>query len=407
MDRIYLDHAATTPVRYEVRKALVDITSQTFGNASSIHSFGQGAKRVLEESREQVASCIGAAPDELIFTSGGTESDNLAIRGTAQALKDKGNHIITTAIEHPAVLSCCKSLEEEGFEVSYVPVDSECLVDPKAIAEAIRPETILITVRAANNETGTVQPIPEIAEIARGSGVALHSDAVQAVGKIPVNVNSFGVDLLSISGHKIYGPKGIGALYVRKGTALRPLLVGGHHEKSLRPGTENVPGIAAFAMAVKLAVWELPDSEPDLKSLKERLASGITEKIDAAHRNGSKDNSLPNILNMSFEGADGESLLLNLDLFGFAVSTGSACTSGATDPSHVLLAMGLSSQLAQSSIRFSLGRDNSEEDIDQLLHVLPDIVSRLRKMSAVTIRLSKNEAPRFIPETTAADAKEK
>jgi cysteine desulfurase len=265
MDRIYLDHAATTPVRYEVRKALVDITSQTFGNASSIHSFGQGAKRVLEESREQVASCIGAAPDELIFTSGGTESDNLAIRGTAQALKDKGNHIITTAIEHPAVLSCCKSLEEEGFEVSYVPVDSECLVDPKAIAEAIRPETILITVMAANNETGTVQPIPEIAEIARGSGVALHSDAVQAVGKIPVNVNSFGVDLLSISGHKIYGPKGIGALYVRKGTALRPLLVGGHHEKSLRPGTENVPGIAAFAMAVKLAVWELPDSEPDLE----------------------------------------------------------------------------------------------------------------------------------------------
>jgi len=386
MDYTYLDHAATTPVRSEVQKVLADTMSQTFGNASSIHSSGQDAKRILEESRERVASCIGAATDELIFTSGGTESDNFAIGGTAYALKDKGNHIITTAIEHHAVLNCCKAIEEEGFEVSYVPVDSECLVDPARIAEAIRPETILITVMAANNETGAVQPIAEIGAIAGANGAVLHTDAVQAVGKIPVNVEDLGVDLLSISGHKIYGPKGIGALYVRKGTSLRPLLYGGHHESSLRPGTENVPGIAAFAKAVELAVEELTESEKSLRSLKEKLASGISERIQAVHRNGSKEKSLPNILSISFEGVDGESLLLNLDLLGFAVSTGSACTSGATDPSHVLLAMGLSPQLAQSSIRFSFGRDNTEVHVDRLLEVLPDTVTRLRELSAIRLR---------------------
>ena len=386
MDDIYLDHAATTPMRSEVQEVLADVLARTFGNASSIHSLGQDAKKVHEESRELVTSCIDASPDELIFTSGGTESDNFAVRGTAYALKDKGNHIITTTIEHHAVLNCCKALEEEGFDVSYVPVDSECLVEPEGIAEAVRPETILITVMAANNETGTIQPIAEIGEIAQKNGAVFHTDAVQAVGKIPVNLEGIGVDLLSISGHKIYGPKGIGALYVRKGTSLRPLLYGGHHERSLRPGTENVPGIAALAKAVKLAVEELPESEKALRFLREKLESGISKKLEAVRRNGSKDKSLPNILNMSFEGVDGESLLLNLDLLGFAVSTGSACTSGATDPSHVLLAMGLSPQFAQSSLRFSFGRDNTEAHVDKLLEVLPDIVSRLRELSAVRMR---------------------
>ncbi len=383
MQEIYLDHAATTPVRSEVREVLAEVLSGTFGNASSMHSVGQGAKKVLEESRGLVASRIGGAADELIFTSGGTESDKLAIRGTAYAQRDKGNHIITTTIEHHAVLNCCAALEAEGFEVSYIPVGPECVVDPGEIEKAIRPETVLISVMMANNETGSIEPIAEIGEIARRSGVVFHTDAVQAVGKVPVDVEELGVDLLSMSGHKIYGPKGVGALYVRRGTSLKPLLCGGHHERSLRPGTENVPGIAAFATAVDLAVGELGEIDKKLGFLKEKLAAGVLEKIEAVGVNGSREKSLPNILNISFEGVDGESLLLNLDLLGFAVSTGSACTSGATDPSHVLLAMGLSPQLAQSSIRFSFGRDNTEEEVDGLLEVLPDIVTRLRDLSTV------------------------
>jgi cysteine desulfurase len=383
MDRIYLDHAATTPMRSEVQQALAEAVARTFGNASSVHSFGQEAKKLLEESRERAALRIGAAPDELVFTSGGTESDNLAIRGAAYALRDKGNHIVTTTIEHHAVLNCCKALEDEGFEVSYIPVDAECLVDPEAVAGAMRPETILVSVMMANNETGTVEPIAEIGDMARKAGVAFHTDAVQAVGKIPVDVEELGVDLLSVSGHKIYGPKGVGALYVRRGTPLRQLVYGGHHERSLRPGTENVPGIAAFAKAIELAVEELPEADANLRRLKETLAAGIIEKIPAVRRNGSRECSLPHILNTSFEGVEGESLLLNLDLMGIAVSTGSACTSGATDPSHVLLAMCLASQLAQSSMRFSFGRDNTTAQVERLLEVLPEIVARLRELSAI------------------------
>jgi len=383
MDRIYLDHAATTPMRSEVQQALAEAVARTFGNASSVHSFGQEAKKLLEESRERAALRIGAAPDELVFTSGGTESDNLAIRGAAYALRDKGNHIVTTTIEHHAVLNCCKALEDEGFEVSYIPVDAECLVDPEAVAGAMRPETILVSVMMANNETGTVEPIAEIGDMARKAGVAFHTDAVQAVGKIPVDVEELGVDLLSVSGHKIYGPKGVGALYVRRGTPLRQLVYGGHHERSLRPGTENVAGIAAFAKAIELAVEELPEADANLRRLKETLAAGIIEKIPAVRRNGSRECSLPHILNTSFEGVEGESLLLNLDLMGIAVSTGSVCTSGATDPSHVLLAMCLASQLAQSSMRFSFGRDNTTAQVERLLEVLPEIVARLRELSAI------------------------
>jgi cysteine desulfurase len=379
MDRgIYLDNAATTPVRQEVQDTFDEVLSGTFGNASSIHTFGQDAKRVLEESRETVASRIGAQPDEVIFTSGGTESDNLAVRGAAYVLKDRGRHVITTAIEHPAVLNCCGALEREGFDVTYLPVDLECRVHPDWVLDAIRPDTILITVMFANNETGSVQPIEEIGGIARQKGVIFHTDAVQAVGKVPVDVDDLGVDLLSISAHKIYGPKGIGGLYVRKGTTLDPLVYGGHHEKNLRPGTENVPGIAAFARAIELATVELASVKEHLELLKERLANGIQERIDMVHRNGSRDSCLPNILNMSFSGVDGEALLLNLDLMGIAVSTGSACSSGATEPSHVLLAMGIEPLLAQASLRFSFGRENTEEEIDRVIEVLPDIVKRLR-----------------------------
>jgi len=383
---IYLDHAATTPVRPEVQETLREVLSSTFGNASSIHTFGQEAKRVLEESRETVAGCIGAATGEVVFTSGGTESDNLAVRGTAYALKEKGNHIITTAIEHPAVLNCCMSLEEEGFDVTYLPVDLDCRVHPEWVAQAIRPETILITVMFANNETGSIQPVAEIGKIARQRGLVFHTDAVQAVGKLPISVEELGVDLLSMSAHKIYGPKGIGGLYVRKGTRLNPLVYGGHHEMNLRPGTENVPGIAAFARAVELATEELPGSSERLQLLKERLASGIEDAIGHVHRNGSPTACLPNILNMSFSGVDGEALLLNLDLMGVAVSTGSACSSGATEPSHVLMAMGMEPLLAQASLRFSFGRDNTEEQIDRVVEVLPDIAGRLRDLGDARAR---------------------
>lgn len=387
MDEIYLDHAATTPVRAEVREVLSETVARIFGNASSIHSFGQAARKVLEESREQVAGVIGAMPSEVVFTSGGTESDNLAVRGAAYALRDRGKHIITSSIEHHAVLNTCAALEEEGFEVTYVPVDPECLVDPARIAGEMRPDTILISVMAANNETGAIQPVAEIAEIARGGGAVFHTDAVQAIGKIPVDVRDLGVDLLSISAHKIYGPKGVGALFVKKATPLRPLLYGGHHERSLRPGTENVPGIAAFATAARLARDELAETPTGSWFLKEKLAQGIYERMPDALVNGSMEKSLPNILNVSFEGVDGESLLLNLDLLGFAVSTGSACTSGATDPSHVLLAMGVPARLAQSSIRFSFGRDNTGGDVDRLLEALPDVVGRLREMSTLRFGL--------------------
>ncbi|MHB8897055.1 MAG: cysteine desulfurase family protein [Candidatus Geothermincolia bacterium] len=385
MDSIYLDNAATTPVRREVREALDKALESTFGNASSVHTVGQEAKRLLEESRERAAACIGAPAGNLVFTSGGTESDNLAVAGAARAYRDKGKHIVTSSIEHHAVLNMCKALEPQGFDVTYVPANRECIVEAARVAEAVRPDTVLVSVMFANNETGALQPIKEIAEIAHGAGALFHTDAVQAAGKVPVDVDDLGVDLLSLSGHKIYGPKGTGALYVRSGTKLVPILYGGHQEKSFRPGTENVPGIAAFATALELAVGELPGSADHLRALKEELAAGITRTVPAVYRNGGPDDSLPNILNVSFEGVDGESILLNLDLLGISVSTGSACTSGAVEPSHVLIAMGVPPQIAQSSIRFSFGRENTSAEVEKVLEVLPDIIERLRGLSTVTI----------------------
>jgi cysteine desulfurase len=385
MDTIYLDNSATTPVRTEVREALSEALEKTYGNASSIHSVGQDAKKLLEESRERAAACIGAPAGNLIFTGGGTESDNLAVAGSARAYRNEGRHIVTSGIEHHAVLNCCKAMEPEGYEVTYVPANRDCVVEPERIAEAVRPDTTLVSVMFANNETGTLQPIRDIADIAHEAGAIFHTDAVQAAGKVAIDVDELGIDLLSLSGHKIYGPKGMGALYVRSGVRLVPIVYGGHHEKSFRPGTENVPGIAAFATALELAVGELPGSADYLRGLKEKLASGILEAIPAVQRNGSAENSLPNILNISFEGVDGESVLLNLDLLGIAVSTGSACTSGAVEPSHVLIAMGVPPNIAQSSIRFSFGRENTEEEVTRVLEVLPDIITRLRGLSTMSV----------------------
>lgn len=386
MQRVYLDHAATTPVRPDVLEAFRAATESTFGNASSVHSFGQDAKKLLEESRDRVARAIGAESPEIIFTSGGTESDNLAITGVARALKNRGKHIITTAIEHPAVLNTCRSLEDEGFEVTYLPVDSECVLSMSALAASIKEETVLVSAMYANNETGSIQPVADIAKLTREHGVLLHTDAVQALGKVDIDVDSLGVDLLSMSAHKIYGPKGVGALFVREGTPIDNLFYGGHHERGIRPGTENVPGIAAFATAVELAVQELPESAERLRALKARLAEGVLANVDGAHENGSRGMSLPNILNVGFEGVDGEALLLSLDLMGIGVSTGSACSSGSTDPSHVLLTMGIRPRLAQASIRFSLGRGNTAEEIDRVVEVLPPMVQRLRALSPLIDR---------------------
>jgi cysteine desulfurase len=390
MKTIYLDHAATTPVRQEVLDAMVPYFSEIFGNASSIHMVGQRARKALEKGRMVIAGCIGADPKEIFFTSGGTESDNLAIKGVAHANKTKGMHLITTNIEHHAVLNCCKSLEEEGFEITYLPVEQNGVVLFSALEEAIRPDTILISVMLANNETGTLQPVYEIAAIARKKGVLLHTDAIQAVGKILVNVNALGVDLLSISGHKIYGPKGIGTLYIRKGVRISPLLHGGLHERQMRAGTENIPAIVGLAKALDLAQAEMPSIIKHLTGLRDRLEQGIREKISHVYINNHPIQKLPNILNVTFEFIDGEALLLALDMRGIAVSTGSACTSGATEPSHVLQAMGINPTLAQGSIRFSLGRENTESEIDFVLDFLVEIVSQLRKANLQYVRGSKN-----------------
>jgi cysteine desulfurase len=396
MKPICLDYAATTPVRQEVLDAMLPYFAEVFGNASSIHMVGQRAKKALENARGVIARSIGADSKEIFFTSGATESDNLAIKGVARAYKSKGTHLITTRVEHQAVLNCCKSLEEEGFEITYLPVDRYGVVDLPALEGAIRPDTVLISVMLANNETGTLQPVSEIAALARKKEVLVHSDAVQAFGKIPVMVNELGVDCLSISGHKIYGPKGSGALFVRKGTRITPLLHGGHQERQMRAGTENIPGIVGLAKALELAQQEMPSTSNYLSGLRDRLEQGIRDKITHVHINGHPKQRLPNILNVSFECVEGESLLLALDMRGIAVSTGSACTSGATEPSHVLRAMGVDPMVAQGNIRFSLGRGNTETEIDLLLDALVEIVSKLRESSpliSISGGIKANTAP--------------
>jgi cysteine desulfurase len=380
---IYLDHNATTSLHPKVFETMKPYLEEQFGNASSYYRLGREAKDALESSRKTIALCIGAQPSEIIFTSGGTESDNLALRGVAYALRDKGNHIITSAIEHHAVLRTCEDLQENGFTVTYVPVDSTGRVNPDDIRKRINRKTILISLMQVNNETGVIQPVEEVGTIAREAEIIFHTDAVQAAGKLPVDVKKLNVNLLSISAHKLYGPKGIGLLYLRAGTTFRPLITGGHHEHNLRAGTENIPAIVGFAKALSLASEHLESVTKRLNYLRHRLETQILARIADVQVNGVAAPRVSNTSNMSFSSIDGESILLHLDLRGMCASTGSACTTGASEPSHVLAAMGVPADSAQGSIRFSLGRDNTEQEIDMVVGALFEITSQLRVISSL------------------------
>jgi cysteine desulfurase len=385
VERYYFDHNATTPVSPEVMEAMVPCLVEVYGNASSIHHFGQIAKQRLEMARRQIAALIGAQPQEIVFVSGGTEADNLALFGVVRHAVNAARHVVTTAIEHPAVLNACAQLEREGVAVTYVRVGSTGVVDPDDIRRALRPGTVLVSVMHANNELGTVQPLAEISRITRDAGIYLHADGVQALGKIPVDVNTLGVDLYSMSGHKIYAPKGIGALFVRKGTSMRSIAFGGHHERERRPGTENVPGAVALGRAAEYAERNLLTDSDRLAGLRDRLETEVLARISATGLNGARDHRTPNTTNIYFDGIDGEALVIALDLRGFAVSTGAACSSGAVEPSHVLTNIGLSPDRARASIRFSLGRSNNMEQVDALIGAIDDSVNHLRRISPVAV----------------------
>jgi cysteine desulfurase len=382
--RIYLDYNATTPVDPAVLDAMMPYFSENFGNASSIHSPGQRARGAVDAARASVAALLGAKPSEIVFTSGGTESDNLALFGVVAASQAPRKHIITTAIEHHAVLNAAQALENLGSEVTYIPVGREGVVDPEDIRRALKPETILISVMYANNELGTIQPIEEIGRIAGTADVLFHCDAVQAAGKFPLDVNRLGVDLLSISAHKIYGPKGVGALYVRSGTPLEPQFYGGHHERDRRPGTENVPGIVGLGKAAELARKNLQTDCARITTLRNRLEDALLAACGDARVNGNHAQRVSNTSNISFHAAGGEALVIALDLQGIACSTGAACSSGAVGPSHVLLAIGLSPDEARSSLRLSLGRTTTAEEVDQAIAVIPQAVARLRALSPLS-----------------------
>jgi cysteine desulfurase len=379
--RVYLDHAATTPVREEVIEAMLPILKHEYGNPSSFYESGQRASRLMADARQTVAKCLNADPGEIYFTSCGTESDNWAIKGIALAQQNKGRHIITTRIEHHAVLHSCQALEKQGYSVTYLDVDSHGLVDPEAVLRAIRPDTILVTIMMANNEIGTIQPIESIAAICREKNVVFHTDAVQAVGSIPVDVHALNVDMLSLSGHKFYAPKGVGALYIRRGVRLANLLDGGAQEKNRRGGTENVPGIVGLAFALQLAVKEMDDVGRKLSAMRDTFVKQVMETIPDVRLNGHPTRRLPNNINLSIKYIEGESILLMLDHYGYACSSGSACTSGSLDPSHVLLAIGLPHEIAHGSLRVTLGRSTRQDDLDRLVHDLDAIVRRLRAMS--------------------------
>ena len=379
--RIYVDNAATTPVRAEVLQEMLPFFSEHFGNPSSLHFFGRKTKAGLEEARERVANAIGAKKEEIVFTSGGTEADNLAIKGTAWAKQNKGNHIITSSIEHHAVLETCHYLEKNGFDVTYLPVDSTGLVNPDDVRAAITDKTILISIMHGNNEIGTVQPIAEIGAIAKEKGITFHTDAVQTVGNIPVNVDDLNCNLLAISAHKIYGPKGVGALYVRKGTRLVSLFHGGEQERRRRAGTENLASIVGFGKAIDMAVAEMPERMQRLTALRDKLINGVLTKVPYTRLNGHPEKRLPGNSNIVFEFIEGESVLLNLDMVGVAASTGSACSSASLEPSHVLTAIGLPHEIAHGSLRFSLGKDTTEAEIDRLIELIPPIINKLRMMS--------------------------
>ncbi|MFB0527146.1 MAG: cysteine desulfurase NifS [bacterium] len=384
MRRIYLDHAATTPVHPQVAAVMAPYFSKDFGNPSTLYSYGREAKGALEEARAKVARLIGAKqPEEIVFTSGGTEADNFALCGIAWANQEKGNHIITTSIEHHAVINVCKFLEKKGFKVTYLPVDKEGLVDPLEVERAITEGTILVSVMHANNEIGTVEPIEEIAEITKEKGIYFHTDAVQTLGHLPINVDKMRVDLLAMSAHKLYGPKGVGALYISKGTKIVPFLYGGEQENKRRASTENVAGIVGFGEACSLAQKDMAGEEESLTYLRDKLIEGILRRIKHTRLNGHPKKRLPGNVNVSAEGVEGESMLLQLDLAGVCASSGSACTSSILEPSHVLTAIGISPEVAHSSLRFTLGKENKEEDINYVLKVLPGIVEKLRSMSPI------------------------
>jgi cysteine desulfurase len=389
MNRIYLDHNATTPVEPEVLDAMIPYLSGEYGNAASIHTFGQRARAAVDTAREQVAALIGARPQEIVFTSGGTEADNHAIFGivssssTSFTSSASSPHIITTAIEHEAVLNTCQALESRGVSVTYLTVDRGGRIDLDALRDALRqnPETVLITVMHANNELGTIQPLEEIGRIAVEADVYFHTDAVQSAGKIPIDVNSLKIDLLSLSGHKLYAPKGIGALYVRGGTRLRQLLYGGHHQRGFRPGTENVAGIVGLGKAAEMVRRILAEDTARISALRDKLEAGLLARVRDSRANGARAPRTPNTTNITFPGIEGEALVIALDLKGLACSTGAACSSGAVEPSHVLTAIGLPPEEARASLRFSLGRHTTDADIDFALQVVPAAVAQLRELS--------------------------
>lgn len=381
MKRIYMDYAATTPVHPDVLEAMKPYFSGMFGNPSSIHFYGREAKKAIDSSRDRIAASIGARSEEIVFTSGGTESDNFALTGIALANQKRGNHIVSTPIEHHAVVNSLEFLKKKGIDVTYVPVDGAGLVDPEDIRKALTEKTVLVSVMHANNEIGTIQPIAEIGRICREKGVYFHTDAVQTFGHMPINVNELHVDLMSTSAHKLYGPKGVGMLYIRKGTKIIPYLYGGEQERGLRASTENVPGIVGFAKAVEIASVEMESTDIKISLLRDRMIKGILSKIGDSRLNGHPVKRLSNNVNVSIKYIEGESMLLRLDMEGVAASTGSACSSGSLEPSHVLLGIGLSPDMAHSSLRFSFGRWTTQEEVDRVLEILPGIVSKLRELS--------------------------
>jgi len=382
MDKtIYLDHAATTFVKEEVLKEMLPYFTEDFGNASTVYSLGQKCKLALDNARERTANSLGCEANEIYFTASGSEADNWAIKGAARANKKKGNHIITSAIEHHAVLHTCKALEKEGFEVTYLPVDEYGLVSPEDVKNAIKDTTILVTIMYANNEIGTIEPIAEIANVAKEKGVLMHTDAVQAAGAVPINIKELGVDMLSLSAHKFNGPKGVGALYIRKGLRIENLIEGGAQERGKRAGTENLAGIVGLASALELSTAAMEEKSQKLGKMRDYIIENIEKRIPYSRLNGHRTRRLPNNVNFSFEFIEGESLLLWLDINGIAASSGSACTSGSLDPSHVLLGIGLKHEIAHGSLRITLGDENTYEEIDYMLDKLCEIVEKLRKMS--------------------------
>ncbi len=381
MTRIYMDNAATTRVTEPVAQAMLPYLTEIYGNPSSVHAFGREARKAMEAARRQVAEALGAQPNEIYFTGCGTESDNWAIRGAAEKHKSRGRHIITSAIEHHAVLHTCQQLEKEGFSVTYLPVDEYGLVSPQSLKEALREDTILVSVMLANNEIGTIEPIEELSAIAREAGALFHTDAVQAIGSVKIDVNQLGVDMLSLSGHKFHAPKGVGALYIRSGVRIGRLMEGGAQERAQRPGTENLASIVGLGKAIELACADIEGHNQKLAAMRDRMIEGILSGIPEARLNGHPQKRLPGNVNVSVRYVEGESLLLNLDFKGIAASSGSACTSGSLDPSHVLLAIGLSHETAHGSLRFSLSEENTEQEVDQVVRALSEITERLRRMS--------------------------